>query len=92
MSLLDKLNIGKDKRKAKMPLGLNYLQQQEWKRAQARKQKAEIDERTAKIGKVDPVERECPVCERPMKVAVGQLMFRHKECKGKYKRALARSR
>lgn len=75
-----------------MPAGLNYLQQQEWRRSQQKKQDQEREERTAKIGTVPLTERECPVCELPMQVAVGQLMFCHKECKSRYKRALARSR
>lgn len=32
--------------------------------------------------------RECPVCQKPMMVGVGQLMLCHKECKPVYKRAM----
>ena len=91
MSLLDKLGIGKDKRKVDPTRTMNYKQKQDFLRVQNKKRQEELDERTAKIGKVDPVERECPVCQLPMKVAVGQLQFCHKECKPRYKRALARS-
>ena len=91
MSLLDKLGIDKDKRKVDPTLTMNYKQKQDFLRAQNKKRQAEIEERTAKIGKVAPVERECPVCKLPMKVSLGQLMFCHSECKPRYKRALARS-
>lgn len=35
--------------------------------------------------------RECPVCEKPMMVGVGQFMLCHKSCKPQYKRALIRA-
>lgn len=91
MSLLDKLGISKDKRKVDPTRTMSYTQKQDFLKIQNKKRQAELDERTAKIGKVAPVERECPVCTLPMKVSLGQLMFCHKECKPRYKRALARS-
>lgn len=91
MSLLDTLGIAKDKRKVDPTLTMGFKQKQEYFKAQAKKRNEEIEERTAKIGTVPPVERECPVCQKPMYVAVGQLQFCHKECKPRYKRAIARS-
>lgn len=90
MSLLDKLGINKDKRKTKMPLGLNYLQQQEWKRSQQKKNDLEREERTARISTPQPKERPCPICEKPLIVPVGTVMHCHKECKPRFKRAVRR--
>lgn len=72
-----------------MPVGLNYIQQQEWKRAQEKKKNDELKERTAHIS-TPTKERPCPICEKLMSVPVGTIMHCHSECKPRYKRAVRR--
>jgi hypothetical protein len=88
MSLLDKLGIAKDKRKSDPTATMNFTQKQEYLKAQAKKRA--MQQPAMPKPEAQYTSRECPVCQKVMKVSVGQLQFCHKECKPRYKRALAR--
>lgn len=89
MSLLDKLGIAKDKRKSDPTATMSFTQKQAYFKAQAKKR--ELQQPAMPKPAVQYTSRECPVCQKAMKVATGQLQFCHKECKPRYKRALARA-
>lgn len=36
--------------------------------------------------KIKPMEVPCPVCDKPMRVSVGQVIGSHKECRKEFKR------
>lgn len=80
MSVLDRLGL---QHKKKKEVKMNYLQKQEMIRAQKRKNKVDVT-KTSK----PTTARECPVCRQKMNVATGQLMFCHRECRGKMRRIM----
>ena len=88
-NILDKLRAVK-KNVPVMPVKKSFLQ----RAAEAREQHAEqkrINKENYRNRPILPrTEMICPVCVKPMWVAVGQLQFCHSECKPKYKRALKR--
>ena len=91
MSLLDKLGIDKSKQKKDPTKSMSFIQKQSFLRSERKKMNDKTKEMLSKKKVVPPVMRECPICGDPMKVAVGQLMFCHKECKAKYKRHMRKA-
>lgn len=94
MSLLYRLGINKEKRAGvknvpKVPL--TFKQKQEQIKSQNRKDhRMKVDnEKNCVI--IPTVARECPVCQNPMQVAVGQLAFSHRECRSRARRSTRRS-
>lgn len=81
----------KDKKRQKMLASMNHNQKQEFFRAERRRESQKTKELEAKKVPSPLTARECPVCQKPMMVAVGQLQFSHKECKPVYKKAVRRA-
>lgn len=93
MSLLDRLGIDATKRKSannQTPAVLTFKQKQEAIKRQ--NQATHRSNREAHLSKRETprVARECPVCQKPMYVAVGQLQFSHRECRARAKRVFTK--